>query len=110
MSPKKPPISGSKSLMPKLSAGENIATATIVAGNEDGERGGKFVYAVYSVENGVKKLVGVDVVSLGLDEFSHKEYNAKVILDSVPANAQQATYIWGDSGLTPLTTQPFPAQ
>ncbi len=91
-------------------AGDNTATVTVVAGDSAGERGGMLAYAIYSVENGIKKLVGIDVVSLGLNKFAHKEYTAAINLKEAPANAQQQIFIWGDAGLTPVETSAFPAQ
>lgn len=94
-----------------VAAGDNTVTLPVVATDDEGAASkAKLAYAIYSVENGTKKLVGVDVEDLGLDKYSHKEYTLSVKLASVPENAEQKLFYWGVNGLTPITTGAFPAQ
>lgn len=92
-------------------SGSNSVAIPVIATSEAGERDAMLIYAIYSEINNVKKLVGVDVKPINLDQYSHNEYTATVNVSSVPEMVSQKAFILSTSGdIKPLSFDAFPAQ
>ena len=90
--------------------GKNTVSIPVIATDSTGEAfGGTLVYAIYEVCGNIKELAGIDVVELGLDKFSHKNYSVNVTLDSVGENMEQRVFIFNNiESIVPISAEEFP--
>ncbi len=83
---------------PQVSSDKKTAAVPIVS--MDDTTGGVFVYAVYTSDG--RELLGVDIVDLWLDKFSHREYKAQ-ISENIPSNAVYKCFYFNNmSDIDPL--------